>query len=245
MSMIVPTPYRNTLSEWKKVLYRQITEILLDYATEFEIKAEKIAPSDVFTILACIHHDHPEIFWINWWDGIRCIHYPIRRSIKVILSPLIEKKIIKACRRTMNNKLQGLSLHFPYGSSIKVKYQYIFEACIDGLAYKDTGSALYDHTIVGPLLTHSAVCEGISKLFLLYCQHFDLPCMIVCGKVDNSPHAWNLIEDNEGIKHIDITAEMAQRKLIGRLHRLSLLTSSQQCRRGYVWHDCPLIQNSR
>ena len=30
MSAIVPTPYRNTLSEWKKVLYRQITEKLLD-----------------------------------------------------------------------------------------------------------------------------------------------------------------------------------------------------------------------
>lgn len=244
MSTIPPTPYWQSLSGCNKELYRQITEQLLDKATEFEILTGKSHFSDLYPVMNCIHRDHPELFWVNWWGGIRFAQNPLSRRCQVHVSLLLEPKMIDACNRSMNKKLQKLSVSFPRNRSLQVKYHYVLSACIDGLAYKDTGSAVYDHTIIGPLLSHSAVCEGVSKQFLLYCQFLNLPCMIVCGWLDGVPHAWNIIEIQGDIRHIDITAEIGRMGKYSSPQSLLHYSSIQQSKRGYTWNNCPLIRSS-
>ena len=241
MSLMPPTPYWQTLSDYEKDLYRQITKKLLEKATEFEVRIGKAHSPDLYSVINCIHHDHPELFWVNWWSGIRFVRNPIGRRYQILVSLLLNPKMIDACNRSLNKKLQELSASYPYNKSIQEKYHYVLSACIDGLSYKDTGSAVYDHTIIGPLLSHTAVCEGISKQFLLYCQYLNLPCMIVCGRLNGMPHAWNIIELQGNIRHIDLTEVVGQLKKCSSFRLLHHYSSSQQTTRGYTWNNCPLI----
>ena len=71
--------------------------------------------------------------------------------------------------------------------------------------YENTQSHFWDHTAAGPVLRHSAVCEGIAKLFLFLCQRLELPCAIVMGRLEGEGHAWNMIELSGRRMYIDVT----------------------------------------
>ncbi len=243
MSIFSPTPYRDTLSKAEQDVYRQITAGILEGEKEISIRCSAALQTNLSNILQCIHHDHPELFWVNWWSGIRFIHRPVLQRTTVQTMNLLEPGMIAACKNALNSKVTELSVSFPKFRSPDLQYRFILGECIKEIDYKDTGSALWDHTIIGPLLSHTAVCEGISKLFLLYCQHFNLPCITISGSYNNAPHAWNVIAINDKSYHIDVTAALQQGKILGQL-LITYKTSNQLMRLGYKWNNCVLLNTS-
>lgn len=236
MSLPSPTPYRDTLTRNQQGIYRQIVSGILEKRPEISVRNPWTLQEDFPAVLRCIHYDHPELFWINWWSGIRIVQTQAPMKTKILITSLLDPSMISACNRTLRNKLSMVSAGFPEDSPMDAQYKYILRECICGINYKDTGSAFWDHTIMGPLLSHTAVCEGISKLFLLYCQHFSLPCIIVAGKHNDVPHAWNVVMVNHEPCHIDVTAVMQQEKMNGQC--LSpYKTLIQQIKLGYRWED--------
>ncbi len=244
MSMLSPTPYRDTLTQTQQMLYRTITAGILEKKAEIIVQCSKALHSDFSHILQCIHYDHPELFWINWWSGIRFVHIPAFQRTKVFVSTLLEPEMITACNNALSSKIKAISTRFPLSSPCDAQYRFILKECVKGINYKDTGSALWDHTIIGPLLSHTAVCEGISKLFLLYCQRFNLPCISISGSYNNSPHAWNVVIVNHVLYHIDVTAEMQHGILLNPLFS-PFKTPDQLTRYGYKWNNCVLNSSSR
>lgn len=244
MSMLSPTPYRDTLTQSQQALYRAITAGILEKKAEINVRCSNALQSNFSHILQCIHHDHPELFWINWWSGIRFVHIPAFQRTKVYFSNLLEPEMITACNNTLSNKIKTLSARFPQSSPCDAQYRFILKECVKGISYRDTGSALWDHTVIGPLLSHTAVCEGISKLFLLYCQYFNLPCIAISGSYSSAPHAWNAVIINHVLYHVDVTATMQQGILFNPF-LTPFKTPDQLTRYGYRWNNCVLNNSSR
>lgn len=235
MSLISPTQYRSNLSFEQREMYRQIVSEIQKGKHELIVTYSSNTCPSIDRVLSAIHYDHPEIFWINWWSGTTCVHYPFRHALKISFQKLIDEKTVAACSKALQSKLELLKIQFPQASTITAKYNYVIDVCVEGISYEDTGSALWDHTVIGPLLTHTAVCEGFSKLFLLYCQYLSLPCMLIAGKVNKENHAWNMVVLDEQLKHVDITAEIQRKRTWGQLHHPVFFNTAQQAKLGYSW----------
>jgi len=74
------------------------------------------------------------------------------------------------------------------------------------------------HSIIGPLLQKTGVCEGIAKSFKYLLDGQGIPCDLVYGDginpLDGSrePHMWNLVQFNGEWRHVDVTFDITIRK---------------------------------
>lgn len=233
--MLPPVFYRQMLDERGKEAYRILTDSLLHLKTEVRLPYSYVELDGIRTLVNAVSLDHPELFYINWWQ-YRSRASMLGSHVTVCFDYLIDTASVSICWLAIEKEIVKLKHIASDYSSLGSRYKTIIKQIVSTVHYNDTGSAFWDHTVAGPILgsEHTAVCEGIAKLFLLYCQHLYIPCAIVIGTLDGSPHAWNLIEYNGTVRYIDITSLIGSPGIIS----LSLYTKTEEqlLRDGYQWN---------
>lgn len=65
------------------------------------------------------------------------------------------------------------------------------------------------HSIVGPLINHTCVCEGYAKAFTYLCRNMGLECYSIYGTgnsaYERGPHMWNMVKISGFYHHVDVT----------------------------------------
>lgn len=79
----------------------------------------------------------------------------------------------------------------------------IYELCRQvleqgGLA--ETGDTAYDALVIG-----GATSEGLALALALVCETRGISCAVVQGTVNGETHFWNVIETQDGYRHVDLT----------------------------------------
>lgn len=57
----------------------------------------------------------------------------------------------------------------------------------------------------GALVNGTAICEGYSRAMQYLCMESGIPCNLVYGESDGTPHMWNIIDPGDGIYYLDTT----------------------------------------
>ena len=84
----------------------------------------------------------------------------------------------------------------------------IHDALCAGVTYADDGPE--SHSIIGPLLHHRGVCEGIAKAAKVLLQECGIPVRVIRGVAtdphgNQEAHAWNVVQIDGKWYHLDIT----------------------------------------
>lgn len=234
LHMIPPAYHRSLLTPYEQIAYKELVNRLLRYAPVIQISTPGIESNSLSRIINAVSLDHPELFFVDFW------HYTIIPAtpfspMSIRFSMMIEEstaKSVLARMETCSEKLKKVNLHSSQPEKI---YTEIIYDILRTVSYKDTKSAFWDHTAAGPVLHHTAVCEGIAKLFLFYCQRLDQPCAVIAGNLNGQPHAWNLIEIRGERKYVDITSALNS-SFVPALFPKSLY-KSRDCliKYGYSW----------
>lgn len=236
--MLPPVIYRYTLDDKGKEAYRILTDGLLHFKSSITLPYSFSDMEEVKAIVRACHLDHPELFYVNWWQ-YRSRSSILGQEVTLSFDYMIDPPIIKACWATMESEIANLKQITSNETSNEGRYKAIIRQLTSTLHYENTGNAFWDHTAAGPILSnnHTAVCEGIAKMFLLYCQHLNLPCAVVTGTLQDCPHAWNLIEYGGALRYIDVTSLVGNPMLIGL--PLHMRTERQLLMTGYQWDASP------
>lgn len=231
--MIAPAYYWSKLASAERDTYRDIVAGLLQRKAVIHIKQPCNQINIVRKIVTAVHLDHPELFYVDFW------HYQITQtgfpySLSVRFQMMLDANSSAAVMHTLNAKVRELQKVISKSSCDEEAYFLTAKEITSTTKYVDTNSAFWDHTVAG-VLRHSAVCEGIAKLFLFYCQKVNIPCAIVIGSLNDEPHAWNMVEINGIKKYIDITAVLPIFSLY-KVFPKGVLKNEQYLRRtGYNW----------
>ena len=81
-------------------------------------------------------------------------------------------------------------------------------------------------SIFHALVSGDADSEGMALAYQYLCQQAGVECLSVFGTLDGTPHCWNLVNVEDGWRHVDVTTASQQQEL--------LRTDSQMSPR-YVW----------
>lgn len=123
-----------------------------------------------------------------------------------------------------------------------IRYDYNSEYFNNAQFYCATDTNYYNvdvHEIECGVLHGYAICEGYSKIFEVFCDMLDIPCIKISGFVTTSvdSHGWNivLLEDNQ-LYHVDTTWNTNNNPKY-------LLIDSQTMKEDHFWdeEDIPLI----
>lgn len=80
------------------------------------------------------------------------------------------------------------------------------------------------------LLDGHANSEGLALTYAALCQQLELPCQAAQGFLGEEVHFWNVVQSEEGWRHIDLSAG----------EDFPLYTDQQLQELGYVWEDTAL-----
>lgn len=237
-SSIPPTYYRNRLSPEEKKAYLILVNALLQYQSRVTLHPRHLTKASIVRTVRAVHLDHPELFYVDFWR-FTFLRDPLTGNASVSFNLMIEQDISQKVLSSLRLQTLVIKDNVDKAIGIKAKYIELIRAVSESIKYDDTDSAFWDHTIAGPLLLHSAVCEGIAKIFLYYCQHTCLPCAIIAGTLTGIPHAWNMVEIDQRLFYVDITAALGQMNSESTYPinwESCFKTKQDLLRAGYIWN---------
>ena len=172
---------------------------------EKSIKIPASTETDVCSLIAYLRYESTILFHLG---EVKYVFYP--RFKEAVLTPcyLYSKKdyetIVSQLAATVQ-KIRDQICTSPINIEREMR---IHDALCTNVTYADDGSE--SHSIVGPLLHHRAVCDGISKTAKVLLQECGIKSHVVFGTAVGTsgtpePHAWNVACLNGKWYHLDIT----------------------------------------
>ena len=194
--------YFDRLNPEEQVAYQMLVDGIQQRAPKISIT---LRPHDLDSIkrtIAAILCDRPELFYVNLWKcriGKGNSAAIIRFDYLHTVSETQEiQKVLYYSWKALKKKLHA---HL----ADKEKYRIIALDIGSKVTYQKSRKDIY-YTVVAPVIHSKGACEGVSKLFLYYCQQEGIPAQIVFGTNDKRPHSWNQVWIRGQIRYIDITA---------------------------------------
>lgn len=212
------TPYHYAaLSEGSKIIYKLIRMNLLEGKSSLFLKDfhKKV---DYQKILVNVLNDSPIIFWAS--NALSISENANGTTLFFFYNEMLSKKdqylrIIEDIARKLHQKIS---------SNSKTKYEYAlglhdFLATTVKYDYGSLGNTEYTgkvfsaaHSIIGPLINHKAVCEGISRAYTLLLSAANIKSTCVWGKIleNDELHAWNIVRFGHEWYHVDVTWDLSE-----------------------------------
>lgn len=135
----------------------------------------------------------------------------------LIINPVFSGFEFPDCSRIYDKKLETICDKL-LGCDTYTKVKKLYEYFLENIRYDYTEARIQggrvgnvlSHIAYGALVHEYAVCEGISYAFSAALKRMRIESMVVSGTSKNvstgsGPHAWNIVNINEELYHIDVT----------------------------------------
>lgn len=213
--------YFSRLNEEQKQIYKSMLSGIRTYSKEVKLPARPI--NEISTIFNYILLDNPMIFYASSFNQSSDLY-----KKKCTLAP--EYKY--TCRE-VNEKANTIKTYLQVFETVKAKSDndkelYVHDYCLNHFSYDSTFSD-YSHSVLGPVFSKTAVCEGIANFVKLAFDYLGMKSLIVSGKAttpNNDPrmenHAWNIVRVDGKLYHLDVTFDMTLKDKVNRYDYFNL-----------------------
>ena len=209
--------YESRLNPEEHAFYKAIVSALKRRAAF--VKGHHI--TDVDTLLKCVEaveYDCPELFYVNF-RHIQYVMFPSGWEYRP--EYLYKKKETEKRKKQLSEEVDRIvslirqkNLKSVYAVCGAVHDYFVRNCVYDWEALDDQSLRPTAFTIEGPLLSHKAVCQGISFAYRLVCYRFGIEAISVKGLSmlkgpgNWEPHSWNMIRANGQTAQMDTTWDM-------------------------------------
>lgn len=230
--------YRGKLNDKQQRIYDYIYRGWFTYKRDIQFSPSMLDIDTVSEIVQSVIKDHPEVFWVNYY------RYTISHSVLnagLHFDFYFDDCSIKQLSSEASSWKKRIVSQLPKHFSNKDKAWVLFDYLARQVTYGKQTDA-YSQTIIGPMSknNHVSVCEGIAKSYKYLCDEAGIPCIVVFGDVNfgpghAGPHAWNIIDTGNGLRHVDVTAELELAHYKGKATQSDFLHADKNMRK-YNWN---------
>ncbi len=172
---------------------------------EKSVKIPAASEKDACSLIAYLRYESAILFHLG---EVKYIFYSRRKE--AVLNPcyLYTKKEYEAMVSQLAATVQKIRNQICIAPTMLERELRIHDALCANVTYADDGDE--SHSIVGPLLHHRGVCDGISKTAKVLLQECGIESHVIFGTAISTdghpePHAWNVVCLNGKWYHLDIT----------------------------------------
>jgi len=213
--------YFSRLTEEQKKIYKELLAGIR--ACKKEIKMPIRPINEISMIFSFILLDNPILFYVSTFS---------------MSSDLYKKKCAIApeynyARSEINESKNKIMKHLAMFDTIMNKRNdekelIVHDYCLDNFSY-DYSFSDYSYSVLGPVLSKKAVCEGIAKFAKLAFDYLGVKSLVVSGKAKNPAqdskmegHSWNIVKINGKTYHLDVTFDMTVKNQANRYDYFNL-----------------------
>ncbi len=152
---------------------------------------------ELLSIHSAVLNDHPDLYYISNEISFTSGKNPTIKPHYTISTSERERYDIEIA-----SKVNEIASKAPEGSFARERY---VNDCLLNMTKYGNSEDPRSHSVIGALIDGLAVCDGYSKCASILMNAIGVPCCVVSGKLEGSPHSWNIVEINGERYHIDIT----------------------------------------
>jgi len=169
------------------------------------IRIYACAEQDICSLIAYLRYESTILFHLG---DVNYTFYPNRREAVLHPCYLYTKKEYDKMVTQLASIVEKIRHQICVSSTLFERELRIHDALCSRVLYLDEGEQ--SHSIVGPLLHHRGVCDGISKTAKVLLQECGITSHVISGTTasptgQHEAHAWNMVSINGKWYHLDIT----------------------------------------
>ncbi len=195
-------------------VYTKIYEALSSQETAVDLSGYRLSSDEVFDIALQVSDDHPEFFYFlgdcDYSHNDYFVYYEATLTLKYgYTSEEISNYQVQleAINQEYLSLIEGKTLT----EILDITYDYL----IANVTYNDETletlpTTLEDpntYSIIGAFIDHTCVCSGYAKAFQYLINLAGYDCLFIRGTLNDSSHAWNVIEIDGLYYHFDVTSD--------------------------------------
>jgi hypothetical protein len=209
----------NLMTSNEMLLYDQVGEVCsritekedesgsykLDFIT---LEQVELSEEEIKIAVTAFKNDHPEIFWLTNRYGVGYS----QGSTIVQLYSYVSAEECEEMAQSLSLAVQEMIDEIDGGQTERGRELAAFQLLADRCVYDDTATdemssdGWQSYTVYGALVNGTAVCEGYARGMQLLLSNLDMTCRLICGKVNDINHMWNLVQVNDQWYHLDPTS---------------------------------------
>lgn len=186
----------NQLEEKLRKAYDDIVEAW--FALEDSIITEKIDGDDLSDITNNILHDYPIITWIDKQYSYKNILV----GTKIKFNYTMDKPALQKYISELTDRADELVEDIEPETTGFDKAVAVHDRLIELVEYNR--EAEHQDEAYGALIDNQAACQGYAKAYQLLMLKLGIECLVVFGD-STEPHAWNMVELDDGFYFVDVT----------------------------------------
>lgn len=209
------TFYYNTLTDEQKKIYASISNAVKNIKNkakviDYNYIDDSTTMIDTKIAIQNFFLDHPEVFYVKNEYTVSTIDLLNSKRIEVELNYNIENEIeLNAQINNINDVLDQIISNTKNMNEFDTELYIHDQICGMSTYYKYNN--INDvpeecHSIYGCLISKKAVCDGLSKAFMLALNKAGIESIIVTGNLQEQAHAWNMVKLDDEWYHVDITS---------------------------------------
>ena len=199
--------YYTGLTAGQQKIYRTMLSKIKAFSKKIELPIKPI--NEIAMILNSIMLDNPMIFYVGTFSYMKDLY-----KKKCIMLPEYKYKRSVA-KEKMNAVINSLrTFDTVQGKSDYEKEIFVHDYCLSNIKYDYSGKT-ESHSVLGPALNNTAVCEGIAKYVKLALDYLGVRSIVISGRARNpedddemDAHAWNIVEVAGKMYHLDVTFDL-------------------------------------
>lgn len=221
--------YRNKLSPNAKKFYGNLLVGINSKKRNIIIPGAGVEIEKMSGVFEAVMRDHPEFFWVDGYSGYKC--YKTAAYSGIDIKFFFTDYEIKRLQKEADEWRYNVCRQIPSNVGEMVKIWMLYDYLARQISYGDS-ELKYSQTIIGGIKKefHRSVCEGIAKSFKYLCDYANINCIVIGGYLNTEdgggPHAWNIIECDHKLYHIDVTAELENAKYQSKANSKTFLRKS-------------------
>ena len=212
-------------------VYRDILLAIRGGRDTVLLKNTSLTTDQVRNVILAVRNDYPELFYVSF-SGQKSHLRPysngdLELKFHYLFSPEEQKMRIHETSKF----IQYMLSHVPSNvrSSEYMTALWLHDILANNIFYDhdaaEKGSVIRPeaYNIIGSIRGKTAVCSGISKLYLMLCEKMGIWCAYIVGDAlptpGNAPaedgserHAWNLVRTDGTYAYIDVTWDLREEK---------------------------------
>ena len=200
--------YRYKLLTAQKKLYDELLKGIQNESTEIVIPGDW-SEEDIQKVVFAVDYDNPELYYADLTD-VRILKSKISAAFQMryYCKAAERKKYDRMLQKAAVEILVPLLDQEKEDICLKIHDWLVFN-CTYGDCDRFANAS---YSIIGVLLYHTAVCEGIAKTYKYLADLMRLRCIVAVGNAigpngTEEGHAWNIIRINNRCYHLDATLE--------------------------------------
>ena len=207
--------YYNKLNDNQKNIYNSLANGIKELKQEiilkhYEYVDTQTSLSDVEIAFNYFSLDHPEVFYLN--NSYIVSNLTSILGDKVVIDVSYSIETMEELNEKIGKINKGIDSYIEkLGDKKFIEAEILLhDSLAENVKYYDykevTDIPDECHTIEGAFLNNEAVCDGLSKAMQILLCNVDIESIVVLGKLDENPHAWNMVKLEDEWYNLDITS---------------------------------------